>query len=47
MIYAKTLAEEASWKFAKVNGIDMVTIHPEWVIGPLIEPTLNLSVEEV
>ena len=47
MIYAKTLAEEASWKFAKVNGIDMVTIHPRWVIGPLLQPTLNLSVEEV
>ncbi|RVW40726.1 Tetraketide alpha-pyrone reductase 1 [Vitis vinifera] len=42
-----TLAEEAAWKFAKENGIDMVTIHPGWVIGPLLQPTLNLSVEEV
>ncbi|CBI24950.3 unnamed protein product, partial [Vitis vinifera] len=25
----------------------MVTIHPGWVIGPLLQPTLNLSVEEV
>uniref|UniRef100_F6HBD5 NAD-dependent epimerase/dehydratase domain-containing protein n=1 Tax=Vitis vinifera TaxID=29760 RepID=F6HBD5_VITVI len=44
---SKTLAEEAAWKFAKENGIDMVTIHPGWVIGPLLQPTLNLSVEEV
>ncbi|CBI29130.3 unnamed protein product, partial [Vitis vinifera] len=44
---SKTLAEEAAWKFAKENGIDMVTINPGWVIGPLLQPTLNLSVEEV
>ena len=25
---SKTLAEEAAWKFAKENGIDMVTINP-------------------
>ena len=25
----------------------MVTIHPGWVIGTLLQPTLNLSVEEV
>ncbi|KAL6327855.1 hypothetical protein AAG906_026529 [Vitis piasezkii] len=29
------------------NGIDMVTINPAWVIGPLIQPTLNLSAEVV
>ncbi|KAL6327747.1 hypothetical protein AAG906_024717 [Vitis piasezkii] len=39
---SKTLAEEAAWKFAKENGIDMVTINPGWVIGPLLQPTLNL-----
>ena len=44
---AKTLAEEAAWKFAKENGIDMVTMHPGLVIGPLLQPTLNLSVEEL
>ncbi|RVW20373.1 Cinnamoyl-CoA reductase 1 [Vitis vinifera] len=44
---SKTLAEEAAWKFGKENGIDMVTINPGWVIGPLLQPTLNLSVEEV
>ncbi|XP_059598124.1 LOW QUALITY PROTEIN: phenylacetaldehyde reductase [Vitis vinifera] len=52
---SKTLAEEAAWKFAKENGIDMVTINPRGgggggggvLIGPLLQPTLNLSVEEV
>ncbi|KAL5540164.1 hypothetical protein UlMin_044043 [Ulmus minor] len=42
---SKTLAEEAAWKFAKENGIDLVTINPGLVIGPLIQPTLNLTVE--
>ncbi|KAM1018191.1 hypothetical protein TB2_039672 [Malus domestica] len=42
---SKTLAEEAAWKFAKGNGIDLVSIHPGIVIGPLLQPTLNLSIE--
>ncbi|KAJ9680253.1 hypothetical protein PVL29_019535 [Vitis rotundifolia] len=42
---SKTLAEEAAWKFSKENGIDMVTINPGGVIGPLLQPTLNLSAE--
>lgn len=40
---SKTLAEECAWKFSKDNGIDMVTINPSFVIGPLLRPTLNLS----
>ncbi|KAK9913037.1 hypothetical protein M0R45_036863 [Rubus argutus] len=42
---SKTLAEDAAWKFAKDNGIDMVSMNPGFVIGPLLQPTLNLSVE--
>ncbi|KAJ6895806.1 LOW QUALITY PROTEIN: cinnamoyl-CoA reductase 1 isoform X2 [Populus alba x Populus x berolinensis] len=42
---SKTLAEEAAWKFAKETGIDMVTINPGFVIGPLLQPTLNFSAE--
>ncbi|KAM1443412.1 hypothetical protein ACFX2I_039696 [Malus domestica] len=42
---SKTLAEEAAWKFSKGNGIDLVAIHPGFAIGPLLRPTLNLSVE--
>ena len=44
---SKTLAEEAAWNFSKENGIDMVMINPGWVIGPLLQPTLNLSAEQV
>ena len=44
---AKTLAEEAAWTFAKENGIDLVTINPGFVIGPLIQPTLTFSLEGV
>ncbi|ONK78386.1 uncharacterized protein A4U43_C02F18240 [Asparagus officinalis] len=42
-VLSKTLAEEAAWKFAKENSIDMVTINPAMVIGPLLQPTLNTS----
>ncbi|XP_028758801.1 tetraketide alpha-pyrone reductase 1-like [Neltuma alba] len=42
-ILSKTLAEEAAWKFVKENNIDMVTINPGTVIGPLLQPTLNTS----
>ncbi|KAI4384661.1 hypothetical protein MLD38_002783 [Melastoma candidum] len=42
---SKTLAEQAAWKFASDNRIDMVTLHPGFVIGPLLQPTLNLSAE--
>ncbi|KAI9114532.1 hypothetical protein K1719_014230 [Acacia pycnantha] len=41
---SKTLAEEAAWKFTKENNIDMVTINPATVIGPLLQQTLPISV---
>uniref|UniRef100_A0A5B7C0T8 Dihydroflavonol 4-reductase n=1 Tax=Davidia involucrata TaxID=16924 RepID=A0A5B7C0T8_DAVIN len=44
---SKTLAEEAAWKFAKENGIDLVTLNPGFVIGPFLQPTLNLTVEAI
>lgn len=40
---AKTLAEQAAWKFAEKNGIDLVVMHPGFVLGPLLQPTLNFS----
>lgn len=42
-VLSKTLAEEAAWKFSKEHGIDIVTINPAMVIGPLLQPTLNTS----
>ncbi|KAG9459628.1 hypothetical protein H6P81_004136 [Aristolochia fimbriata] len=44
---SKTLAEEAAWKFAKEKGLDMVTVNPGMVIGPLLQPTLNTSAEAI
>ncbi|GMN26253.1 hypothetical protein TIFTF001_001237 [Ficus carica] len=38
-VLSKTLAEDAAWKFVKEKGIDMVTINPAMVIGPLLQPT--------
>ncbi|KAL4205170.1 hypothetical protein AMTRI_Chr01g135990 [Amborella trichopoda] len=42
-VLSKTLAEKAAWDFAKEKGIDLVTINPAMVIGPLLQPTLNTS----
>ncbi|CAN6483299.1 unnamed protein product [Victoria cruziana] len=42
-VLSKTLAEEHAWKFAKKVKLDMVTINPAMVIGPLLQPTLNTS----
>ncbi|CAL5423789.1 unnamed protein product [Camellia sinensis] len=44
---SKTLAEDAAWNFTKEKGIDMVTINPSMVIGPLLQPTLNTSVAAI
>ncbi|XP_057807771.1 phenylacetaldehyde reductase-like [Salvia miltiorrhiza] len=40
---SKTLAEQAAWKFANENGIDLVVMNPGIVLGPLLQPTLNIS----
>ncbi|XP_059649138.1 phenylacetaldehyde reductase-like isoform X2 [Cornus florida] len=44
---SKTLAEEAAWNFAKENGIDLVILNPGFVIGPFLQPTLNLTTEAI
>lgn len=44
-VLSKTLAEEAAWKFAKEHGIDLVTMNPGVVTGPLLQPTINLTME--
>ncbi|KAH6824554.1 Rossmann-fold superfamily protein [Perilla frutescens var. hirtella] len=40
---SKTLAEKATWKLVEENGLDLVTLHPGYTIGPPLQPTLNLS----
>lgn len=42
---AKTLAEDAAWRFAEEKGISLVTLNPGLVIGPLLQPNINFSVE--
>ncbi|TVU20743.1 hypothetical protein EJB05_30338 [Eragrostis curvula] len=46
-VVSKTLAEEAAWNFARDNGLEIVTINPAMVIGPLLQPTLNTSAEAI
>lgn len=31
------------WKFAEENGLDLVSLHPGFVIGPILQPTINLT----
>ena len=44
---SKTLAEQAAWKFAEENAIDLVTINPGFTIGPFLQKSPGLTVEEV
>ncbi|KAK6119747.1 hypothetical protein DH2020_046507 [Rehmannia glutinosa] len=46
-VVSKRLAEGAAWDFAKEKGIDLVTINPCCVIGPMLQPTLNTSCSQV
>ncbi|KAK6928862.1 3-beta hydroxysteroid dehydrogenase/isomerase [Dillenia turbinata] len=46
-VLSKTLAEQAAWRFANEKGINMVTINPSMVIGPLLQPILPASVETI
>lgn len=42
---SKTLAERAAWDFARESGLELVAVNPGMVIGPLIAPTVNTSVD--
>ncbi|CAH9097487.1 unnamed protein product [Cuscuta europaea] len=42
-VLSKTLAEKAAWEFVKERGIDLVSINPPCVIGPMLQPSLNTS----
>ncbi|KAK9792717.1 hypothetical protein WJX73_002527 [Symbiochloris irregularis] len=35
-LYSKTVAEKTAWEFCKEHGIDLVTINPTAVFGPVI-----------
>jgi len=40
---AKISSEEAALEYAKQTGLDVVTVNPTLVFGPLLQPTLNTS----
>ncbi|KAJ0837602.1 putative cinnamyl-alcohol dehydrogenase [Helianthus annuus] len=44
---SKTLAEDTAVKFAKEKGLELVVINPGYVIGPFLQPTLNLTTEGI
>ncbi|XP_010490079.1 PREDICTED: cinnamoyl-CoA reductase 1-like isoform X2 [Camelina sativa] len=43
-VLSKTLAEDAAWRFAKANEIDLIVLNPGLVIGPVLHSSLNFSV---
>ncbi|XP_022018315.1 cinnamoyl-CoA reductase 1 isoform X2 [Helianthus annuus] len=40
---SKIQAENAAVKFSRENGLDLVIINPGYVIGPLLQPSINLT----
>ncbi|KAK9715743.1 hypothetical protein RND81_06G186400 [Saponaria officinalis] len=46
-ILSKTLAETAAWKYAKEKGMDLISINPALVIGPMLQPHTNWSSDVV
>ncbi|XP_048544123.1 cinnamoyl-CoA reductase 1-like [Triticum urartu] len=40
---SKTLAEREAWAYAEKTGLDVVTVCPPLVLGPLLQPTVNTS----
>ncbi|KAL1558531.1 phenylacetaldehyde reductase-like [Salvia divinorum] len=42
---SKTMAERAAWKFAEENDLDIVVVNPGTVMGPIIPPAINASMQ--
>lgn len=40
---AKIVAEQAAFEYAEKNGLNVVTLCPPLVFGPLLQPTVNAS----
>lgn len=40
---AKTVSEKNAWNFSKEFGIDLVTVCPSLILGPMLQPTINAS----
>ncbi|ESW03540.1 hypothetical protein PHAVU_011G022300 [Phaseolus vulgaris] len=46
-LLSKTLAEDAAWKFSKENNLDLVSVNPAMVVGPLLQAELNTSASTI
>ncbi|WCJ40392.1 NAD(P)-binding Rossmann-fold superfamily protein [Euphorbia peplus] len=42
--YGKAVAEQAAWEVSKEKGVDLVSVNPVLVLGPLLQPTVNASI---
>lgn len=40
-VHAQTKAEQAAWAIAKEHGLDVVTILPNFVLGPVINDRID------
>ena len=40
---AKIASEQGALEYGKQTGLDVVTVNPALVFGPLLQPTLNTS----
>ncbi|XP_009606417.1 cinnamoyl-CoA reductase 1-like [Nicotiana tomentosiformis] len=41
--FSKTMAEKEAWSYAKQSGLDMITVLPTLVLGPMLQRTTNAS----
>jgi nucleoside-diphosphate-sugar epimerase len=46
-VKSKTLAERAAWEFARSENLDMATVNPSAVLGPLLGRDYSTSIELV
>jgi dihydroflavonol-4-reductase len=44
---SKTLAERAAWDYARESGLELVSVNPGLVLGPLLGPSVSTSVQFV
>lgn len=40
---AKTIAESQALEYGKNTGLDVVTVCPSIILGPMLQPTINSS----